>query len=88
MHEEKWKTTVVVTLSGIRRPLIQVNTFEIKPAIIQMVHGSHFSGLAIQDPNGCISNFLEICEIFKLNGVTNDTIRLRLFPFSLQDKKK
>ncbi|WRX28177.1 Retrotransposon gag domain - like 10 [Theobroma cacao] len=33
-------------------------------------------------------NFLKICDTFKYNGVTDDAIRLRLFPFSLRDKAK
>ena len=32
--------------------------------------------------------FLEICNTIKLNGVTEDMIRLRLFPFSLKDKAR
>ena len=31
---------------------------------------------------------MEICDTFKHNGVTDDAIRLRLFPFSLRDKAK
>ena len=32
--------------------------------------------------------FLEITDTMKLNGVTKDVIRLRLFPFSLRDKAR
>ncbi|XP_068666527.1 uncharacterized protein [Aristolochia californica] len=32
--------------------------------------------------------FLEIYDTVKINGVTEDTIRLRLFPFSLRDKAR
>ncbi|KAL5545044.1 hypothetical protein UlMin_008828 [Ulmus minor] len=32
--------------------------------------------------------FLDICDIIKINGVTDDTIRLRLFPFSLRDQAR
>ena len=76
------------TLS-IRRPTIQANNFEIKPAIIQMIQQTvQFRGLSQEDPNVHIANFLEICHTFKHNGVTDDAIRLRLFPFSLRDKAK
>ncbi|XP_062116773.1 uncharacterized protein LOC133830740 [Humulus lupulus] len=33
-------------------------------------------------------NFLELCATFKFNGVSDDAIRLRLFPFSLRDRAK
>ena len=75
--------------SSIRRPAIQANNFEIKPAIIQMIQQTvQFGGLSQEDPSVHIANFLEICDTFKHNGVTDDAIRLRLFPFSLRDKAK
>lgn len=59
------------------------------PAIIQMIQTSvQFSGLSNDDPNAHIANFLEICDTFKHNGVSDDAIRLRLFLFSLRDKAK
>ncbi|KAF7842415.1 uncharacterized protein G2W53_004713 [Senna tora] len=48
----------------------------------------HIWGSPIEDPNNHILNFLEICDTFKNNGVSDDAIRLRLFPFSLRDKAK
>ena len=78
-----------VGVSSIRRPPIQANNFEIKPTIIQMIQSSiQFRGLANDDPNLNIANFLEICDTFKHNGVTDDAIRLRLFPCSLNNKAK
>ena len=35
-----------------------------------------------------ILKFLEICGMVKYNGVTDDAIRFRLFPFSLMDNTK
>ena len=78
-----------VGVSSIRRPPIQANNFEIKLAIIQMIQSLvQFRGLANDDPNLHIENFLEICDTFKHNGVIDDAIRLRLFPFSLNNKAK
>ena len=47
-----------------------------------------FHGLADEDPHLHITNFLEICDTFRINGASNDAIRLRMFPFSLKDRAK
>ncbi|XP_075477888.1 uncharacterized protein LOC142518914 [Primulina tabacum] len=74
---------------SIVRPVIRANQFEIKPAIIQMIQNTvQFGGSALDDPNSHIADFLEICDTFKFNGVSDDAVRLRLFPFSLRDKAK
>ncbi|XP_073152285.1 uncharacterized protein [Henckelia pumila] len=77
------------TRSSITRPVIRANQFEIKPAIIQMIQNHvQFGGTPTDDPNSHIANFLEICDTFKHQGVLDDAIRLRLFPFSLRDRAK
>ena len=73
---------------SITRPAITANNFELKPALIQMVQQIQFGGGPSEDPNIHLENFLDICDTIKLNGVTNDAIRLRLFPFSLKDRAK
>ena len=47
-----------------------------------------FHGLSSEDPNLHIAIFLEICDMIRVNGVTDDAIRFRLFSFSLKDKVK
>ena len=75
--------------SSIVRPPIQANNFELKTSLIQFVQNNcQFSGLPTEDPNEHISTFLEIYDMVKMNGATDDAIRLRLFQFSLKDKAR
>ncbi|XP_063946100.1 uncharacterized protein LOC135151532 [Daucus carota subsp. sativus] len=54
-----------------------------------MVQNSvQFGGSPTEDHNMHIRDFIEICDTFKFNGVTEDAIKLRLFSFSLRDKAK
>ncbi|KAF5468930.1 hypothetical protein F2P56_013038 [Juglans regia] len=53
-----------------------------------MVQQAQFSESPLDDPNIHLVMFLEICDTVKINGVTEYTIRLRLFPFSLRDKAR
>ena len=74
------------SFGGIVTPAIANNNFEIKPSIIQMVQNNQFGGLQGEDPYAHILTFLNMCATFKINRVTDDAIRLRLFPFSVRDK--
>ena len=74
------------TFGGIVAPTIANNNFEIKPSIIQMVQNNQFGGLQGEDPYAHILTFLNVCATFKINGLTDDAIRLRIFPFSVRDK--
>src|SRR5262249_8715827 len=74
---------------SITQPTVATNNFEIKSAIIQMIQNSiQFGRLSTEDPNTHIASFLEICDTFKSNKVSDDALRLRLFPFSLRDRAK
>ena len=72
--------------SSIARPAVDANNFKLEPALISMVQKSQFSGTPLEDPNLHLSVFFEMCDTLRLNGVSKDAIRLRLFPFSLRDK--
>ena len=53
-----------------------------------MVQQNQYGGLPHEDPNVHLTTFLEITDIVKMNGVTEDVIRMRLFSFSLRDKAR
>jgi hypothetical protein len=63
-------------------------TFELKPALINMVQANPFCGKPHEDANDHLQHFLEVCNTFTVKNVTTDAIRLRLFPFSLLGKVK
>ena len=70
---------------SVQVPTVPANNFEIKASTIGMVQNSiQFDGLADEDPHSHLSRFLQICSTFKINSVSDDAIRLRLFPFSLR----
>jgi hypothetical protein len=67
---------------------IRDGSSKVKPALINMVQQSPFSGKASEDANAHLQHFLEICSTFTIRGVTQDVVRLCLFPFSLLGKVK
>ena len=55
--------------SAVRQPAIDVNNFELKPALITMVQQNQFIGHPTEDPNEHLGRFLRMANIVKLNGV-------------------
>jgi hypothetical protein len=68
----------ILNLAEIGRP------FEIKTSTIRMVPHSPFTGK--EDPNLHLQAFVQLCQTFNRDGVTQDQMRARLFPFSLLGK--
>jgi hypothetical protein len=58
--------------------------FEIKTSTIRMVQHSPFTGK--EDPNLHLQAFIQLCQTFNMDGVTQDQMRARLFPFFLLGK--
>ena len=90
-------------VDGQNRSLVTVNTsqvptgpevntggenFEIKTGLITMVQASPFYGKANEDASVHLQQFLELCITFVIKGVSQDAIRLHLFPFSLLGRAK
>ena len=72
--------------AGIRAPAVENNNFEIKSSVINMIQSNKYHGLALEDPLDHLDNFDKLCGTTKINGVSEDASKLRLFPFSLGDK--
>ncbi|KAA3467055.1 protein FAR1-RELATED SEQUENCE 5-like [Gossypium australe] len=51
-----------------------------------MVYIIYFSGLPTKDPQLDLRLFLEVCDSFRQQGDPEDALRLKLFPYSLQDR--
>ncbi|KAK8690124.1 hypothetical protein V6N13_088825 [Hibiscus sabdariffa] len=47
-----------------------------------------FGGSPAENVRQHLKSFLEICNSFKIYGVSNDVLKLKLFPYSLRDKAK
>ena len=85
---EEFALPPTVVQSAIRRPPIQANNFELKAMTLQILQNIMFHGLPSENPNMHLTNFIEVCDIIKYNGVTKEVLRLRLFPLSLGDRAK
>ena len=53
-----------------------------------MVQANQFCGSPSEDVNAHLQNFLELCETIIIKDVAPDSVKLRLFPFSLSGKAK
>ena len=83
--EEFWRPIIQEEYSVVRQPVIKASNFELKPALITMVHQHQFTGHPSEDPNEHIRRFMKMADTVKLNGVRPEVIKLQLFPFSLRD---
>jgi hypothetical protein len=76
------------TLAIVDLPIINLQDagrpFKIKVTTTRMVQHSLFTGK--EDPNLHPEVFVQLCHTFDEDGVTQDQIRARLFPFSLLGK--
>jgi hypothetical protein len=70
----------------IAPPAPAANFYEIKPVLLNLVMKELFSGASTDDAAAHLNNFVEICEMQKYKDVESDIIKLKLFPFFLEEK--
>ena len=74
------------TSSYIVLPATNATHFDLKPHVIQVLPS--FRGLENEDSFSHVKTFLDICANFKFQKISDESMRLRLFPFSLHDRAK
>ncbi|KAL4387142.1 hypothetical protein GQ457_09G022200 [Hibiscus cannabinus] len=71
---------------GIVTPEIQAAQFELKPVMFNMLNSiGQFGGSPHEDARQHLRSFIEVCDSFSQQGVHEDVLRLKLFPYSLRD---
>ncbi|KAL4304197.1 hypothetical protein GQ457_10G010420 [Hibiscus cannabinus] len=74
---------------GIVTPEIQAAQFELKPVMFNMLNSiGQFGGLPHEDARQHLRSFIEVCDSFRQQGVHEDVLRLKLFPYSLRDRAR
>ncbi|KAK8515209.1 hypothetical protein V6N12_019257 [Hibiscus sabdariffa] len=74
---------------GIVAPEIQAVHFELKPVMFNMLNSiRQFGGSPHEDARQHIRAFLEVCDSFRQQGVHEDVLKLKLFPYSLRDRAR
>ncbi|KAK8644700.1 hypothetical protein V6N13_124000 [Hibiscus sabdariffa] len=70
-------------------PEFDAEHFELKSVMFNMLNTlGQFGGTPTENARQHLKSFLEICNSFKIHGVSNDVLKLKLFPYSLRDKAK
>ncbi|KAL4297714.1 hypothetical protein GQ457_12G015820 [Hibiscus cannabinus] len=70
-------------------PEFESEHFELKPVMFNMLNTlGQFGGSPAENARQHLKSFLEICNLFKIHGVSNDVLKLKLSPYSLRDKAK
>ncbi|KAK8652115.1 hypothetical protein V6N13_061137 [Hibiscus sabdariffa] len=70
-------------------PEFEAEHFELKPVMFNMLNTlGQFGGSPAENARQYLKSLLEICNSFKIHGVSNDVLKLKLFPYSLTDKDK
>jgi len=59
-----------------------------KLVLLQLISSHQFSGLDHEDPHSHLYMFYELCGLVGFMGTDEETLFMRLFPFSLIGKAK
>ncbi|GJT73218.1 hypothetical protein Tco_1032504 [Tanacetum coccineum] len=69
-------------------PKINADHFEIKTNLLQLVQANPFHNLENENPHAHINSFKRITSTLRFRNVSNDVIKLMMFPYSLERAAK
>ena len=69
------------------KPII-ASSYKLRPDLIAMVRAQPFLGHDNENPCQHLHEFEEMCSCLSISGMTRETLRWKLFPFSLMEKGK
>ncbi|KAL4360519.1 hypothetical protein GQ457_04G019400 [Hibiscus cannabinus] len=74
---------------AILAPEFQAAHLELNPLMFDMLNSiGQFGGAPHEDARHHIHSFLELCDSFRPQGVHEDVLKLKLFPYSLRDRAR
>ncbi|GKF11673.1 reverse transcriptase domain-containing protein [Tanacetum coccineum] len=92
MAERTMKELLRAPTEGYREtivlPEINADHFEIKTNLLQLVQASPFHGYERENPHAHINSFKRIISTLRFRDVSNDVIKLMMFPYSLEGAAK
>ncbi|GKF69399.1 hypothetical protein Tco_0202456 [Tanacetum coccineum] len=65
-------------------PEINADHFEIKTNLLQLVQVNPFHGYERENPHAHINSFKRITSTLRFRDVSNDVVKLMMFPYSLE----
>ena len=65
---------------------ITASSFELRPGVIAMVQEQTFSGYDNENPYHHLRKFEQLCSCLSIAGMAQETLRWKLFPFSLSER--
>jgi hypothetical protein len=67
------------------KPILS-DAYELLPWLIEMVQTNTFSGIEDEDPYHHLQQFEQTCDYLRIEGMSDETICWKLFPFTLKGK--
>jgi hypothetical protein len=69
------------------KPILS-DAYELRPRLIEMVQTNTFFGIEDKDPYHHLQQFEQTCDCLHIEGMSDETIHWKHFPFTLKGKAR